>query len=386
MVLVHMGETPSRDATPNAMAEAISDIARYSMKQAGGDPRFCYTARDAMRLSRCNYNKLRVIIGWFDGDVSGAPMNSDGVPLLAVAEEGIGIYSEYVAPSAIPDEIIPGGHVEGELVAYATVSASLRSHKSQADICLFPCDVEPQIGQAILDEAERIAASWGRTDLLLYLDEVHGDDVPCEASKISVASSSANAVARANGWALTQVERCSGATIPSDKWLAEHAGVKNPNYRLETFTDMIPDNLLPSLIQVANEMGTDAPSAGFEAEESGITVQQWRETEQFLMQDGTECIITVAIHGEQTVGYTELVIDPRHPVGQGDTIVNREHRGHGLGLAMKVKNLQVLRERHPDETRVYTWNAMENGPMLRINTLLGFEIVNLSGQWQKQIG
>lgn len=161
--------------------------------------------------------------------------------------------------------------------------------------------------------------------------------------------------------------------------------VTNDAYRLETFIDVIPDELLPSFLKVVNSMGTDAPSAGFEAEELGVTEEKWRQCEKLLMKDGTESIFTLALHGHDVVGYTELVVKPGRPVGQGDTIVARDHRGHGLGMSMKARNLEVLSERHPHEEWVYTWNAGENAFMLHINDQIGFEIQNIGGLWQKKL-
>jgi len=67
---------------------------------------------------------------------------------------------------------------------------------------------------------------------------------------------------------------------------------------------------------------------------------------------------------------------------QWDTLVLPEHRGHRLGLALKVANLRALQAEHPEVTRITTWNAEQNGPMVAVNVELGFEIVERLQEWQ----
>ena len=56
---------------------------------------------------------------------------------------------------------------------------------------------------------------------------------------------------------------------------------------------------------------------------------------------------------------------------QEDTSVLRAHRGHRLGLRMKLAMLDWLREERPDVDAVDTWNAPDNAPMIAINEALG---------------
>jgi hypothetical protein len=70
---------------------------------------------------------------------------------------------------------------------------------------------------------------------------------------------------------------------------------------------------------------------------------------------------------------------------QWDTLVLREHRGHRLGLLVKAANLQALITELPEVRRVFTWNATENEPMLRVNRALGFAPIGHTTEWQKQL-
>ena len=63
--------------------------------------------------------------------------------------------------------------------------------------------------------------------------------------------------------------------------------------------------------------------------------------------------------------------------------VHTDHRGHGLGLAIKAHNLRLCASVNPT-TRVYTWNAAENTHMRDINRRLGCQVVAVSGEWERR--
>ncbi|WP_414172544.1 GNAT family N-acetyltransferase [Clavibacter tessellarius] len=71
---------------------------------------------------------------------------------------------------------------------------------------------------------------------------------------------------------------------------------------------------------------------------------------------------------------------------QQDTLVLAEHRGHRLGMLLKVENLLLLAREAPGADRVVTWNADENRPMLAVNEALGFRHVGTSGSWLREVG
>jgi hypothetical protein len=84
---------------------------------------------------------------------------------------------------------------------------------------------------------------------------------------------------------------------------------------------------------------------------------------------------------------TELTItaDGHGNCMQGITLVLRSHRGHRLGLAVKVANLQSLQSRSLPVPMVHSWNAEENDQMARINEALGFVPVEEVGEFQRSL-
>ena len=90
----------------------------------------------------------------------------------------------------------------------------------------------------------------------------------------------------------------------------------------------------------------------------------------------------------ELVAYTDLVVT-EHESERGyqwGTLVRPDHRGHRLGLAVKVANVRLLQETHPQITTVVTFNADVNAPMVAVNERLGFVPVQWMGELQKKLG
>jgi RimJ/RimL family protein N-acetyltransferase len=66
-------------------------------------------------------------------------------------------------------------------------------------------------------------------------------------------------------------------------------------------------------------------------------------------------------------------------------VVHPAHRGHRLGLAVKIANLEALARRAPAARLIVTGNAAVNAPMIAVNDMLGFEVAGEGMFWQKQV-
>src|ERR1700733_12881979 len=88
-----------------------------------------------------------------------------------------------------------------------------------------------------------------------------------------------------------------------------------------------------------------------------------------------------AVHGAAATGemvaLTEVVVDPAHPdwAHQAITGVSRPHRGHRLGLLVKIAMLGILADAAPQGERMSTWNGAENPYMIAVNEALGYPVL-----------
>ena len=155
--------------------------------------------------------------------------------------------------------------------------------------------------------------------------------------------------AEANGFAVAIDEILRILPLPVDptllRALATQAAQRHPSYRIETFVDDLPAELLASFCVLQNQLGVDAPTGHLDFEAESMTPQLWLKRVAEEKSLGRTRLTTVAIEGAgNVVAYSELILPPAPSadVWQWGTLVHRDHRGHRLGMAVKVANLEQL--------------------------------------------
>jgi GNAT superfamily N-acetyltransferase len=160
-------------------------------------------------------------------------------------------------------------------------------------------------------------------------------------------------------------------------------------YSVLTFADRWPDEYLEDRCVFGYRMSTDVPMGEQELEAEAWDEERVRALEAFLVAQNRAKVTAVARHDAtgRLVAFTEVVVPLGAPESawQHDTLVLREHRGHGLGFAVKVANLWALVERHPAVRTINTWNAADNQHMIAVNEAMGFEVVAHSTYWRKNL-
>lgn len=274
---------------------------------------------------------------------------------------------------------------QGKVVGIADLEMFRREnrHVARVDVRVLPEHRRRGVGRAIVEAAEGLARESGRTELGGM------DETPTRAGYVD----NAGPFTRRLGFsvALRMVRR--GLTVPLDAdhadALRHHPKASPAGYSLLTFTDVWPDEFLADRCELGRRMSTDVPVGDQELEEEVWDGARVRAIEAgFAAQDRAK-VTTAARHDAtgRLVGYTEVVVPLGAPESswQHDTLVMREHRGHGLGLAMKVANLWAVMERHSGVRTISTWNADENAPMIAVNEEMGFTVEAFSAYWLRDI-
>ncbi|MEI2764814.1 MAG: GNAT family N-acetyltransferase [Dermatophilaceae bacterium] len=162
--------------------------------------------------------------------------------------------------------------------------------------------------------------------------------------------------------------------------LGEHARQRYAGrYAVATY-DEVPEHLVGPLCRLGNLVGSQAPSGEIEWETESMTPQRYQGLRALDREQGRVRLTALAteVATGEAVAYSELMLRPGLTrVEQWGTLVDEAHRGHRLGLAVKVANLQTLQDRFPDRRDVTTSNAVENPWMIAINEDLGFRPVEL---------
>ena len=251
------------------------------------------------------------------------------------------------------------------------------------------------IGTALADRVESIALDEARTQLVTYAvsREGPGGRLPSPTGFGSVPL--ANPEVRfllGRGYALEQVERGSRLALPVDvshlaRLLVDCAAHAGSDYRLVFWSGPTPPRWLRDMALLHTRMSTDAPTAGLEEPEDVWSIERL-EAAEHLTATGPRTMITAAVLHEPTgrlAGFTQLSVpaETDRPVAQEDTLVLREHRGHRLGMLLKIANVQQLARLHPGHPSVITFNAEENRHMLDVNEAIGFTPMGYEGAWKR---
>jgi GNAT superfamily N-acetyltransferase len=291
-----------------------------------------------------------------------------------------------------------GAWLDGRLVGRSCIELSRREalHVAGVDVLVLPDARRLGVGTALWHAALALCEADGRTTVQAWVDHRPAQG-PAIAAPTGFGSVSADApevrFLLRHGFALEQVERMSelrlDAALGELEHLRDRALPHARGYAIRTWTGRTPPELLDELAALHQRMSTDAPAAGLEHEEEDWDAGRVERIEDVEERRGREMLRAVAVHEETgaLVAFTTLVVaSPDRPVYQHDTLVHADHRGHRLGMLVKVANLLALAERGATGVRVLTWNAEENRPMLGVNEALGFVAIGAEGAWQRVRG
>lgn len=287
-------------------------------------------------------------------------------------------------------ELLLAGTLDGELVATGWITLPQLDNLTSADIyvAVRPDQRRRGFGSAVLAEVERVCAEHGRT-VLSGLTDWPGDGPPDGHGTPGVE------FGRVHGYTFGLGDVQRELPLPADedrlRALAAEAAPYHADYELRSWTGPVPNDLVLSYLELSSTLATEAPTGDLERHNEAVDVEAHRSAERVLAEQQRTAWHTVALDRDgRVVAYSDLVVPGTEPrwVFQWGTLVSRAHRGHRLGVAVKVANLLALQAGAAEDVagrRVVTWNAEVNEHMIGINEQMGFVPTARSGTLQKKL-
>lgn len=278
----------------------------------------------------------------------------------------------------------PGGSMAG----CTFVDAPLLDNRHSAEV--HPVMVDPDrrrrgAGTALVDHITRALRAEGRRVLNCIVD------IPWGAGDRHPSVG----FARALGFERTLAGNKRVVSVPVTPERVEEvrtvaaAARDADRYRTFTFRAPWPNQYTEDHCELARRMSTDEPAGDSDREEEVWDARRIEESDALFAAQKSIKLAAVAQHiaSGRLVAFTELLISPDRPgeAWQMATLVHPEHRGHRLGLAVKLANLEFLAASEPSIRQVVTGNASVNEPMIAVNDMLGFEVFSEGAFWQKHL-
>jgi GNAT superfamily N-acetyltransferase len=236
------------------------------------------------------------------------------------------------------------------------------------------------IGAALLDAGLQLARDSGRTTVIIEVN------MPLEGPSVG-----RDFLAR-RGFetGIDELHRVLALPVAEARLdaLAASAAPHHVDYELVTVGGELPEQYLDGYCRLQEAFNSDAPTGDLDIEPEAWDADRVRKTEARLREQGRRMCSTLAVSRQGcVVALTDMLASDHQPQTgwQSGTLVLEEHRGHRLGLAVKVANLRSYQKWFPAVEMVHSWNAEENGPMVAINDTLGFRPVERLAEMQLKL-
>jgi len=263
---------------------------------------------------------------------------------------------------------------DGTPVAGGTAELPLRDNTRFAYVDVFTAPDHRRRGHAasVMEAIEEIGRDADRS--ILYgeavweLDAV--DPVP-------------QAFSEAVGFRLDLMDAMRELPLPATLPALEVAD----GYTVHSWRGVCPKEWVQGYVDVRQLINEEAPGGEAELENEFWDVARVRAEEQQWDAQGRTPQVSIAVTDDgEVVGHTQLLFPADDDeVYQWDTLVLPLHRGHGLGLALKVATMQEAADLLDGRRRITTYNAAGNEPMIRVNEALGFRQTAWVGEYVKEL-
>jgi len=169
-----------------------------------------------------------------------------------------------------------------------------------------------------------------------------------------------------------------------------YAEARDKASHYELVRTMVPtdDELLAELVAVTEAIN-DAPMGDLDFEHEKFDLQRLKDFEHAAQAKGERMYRVFARHKStgEIGGHTVMMTHPLQPTyaWQYDTAVHRDHRGHRLGMLVKLEMMRWLAEAEPQIERIETWNNADNSYMINANEAIGYRFSRLFDTYQLKL-
>ncbi|MGC5050270.1 N-acetyltransferase family protein [Micromonospora sp. DT48] len=254
------------------------------------------------------------------------------------------------------------------------------------ELTVDPAQRRRGVGRALLAYARKVAVEQGRKRLF---GETPGPLPGGPGRPAPGAAFAADAGAQA---ALAEVRRRlepSRLDQASLTALLDAARERAAGYRTVAWQGAVAEEYVADIARLEGRLLIDAPMGDLVIEAEQVDAVRIRESERVQRLRGRRRYHVGAVHEAtgRMVAWTVIDRGPSTPwhAWQEITIVDPAHRGHRLGLLVKVENLRHALAHEPELRAIDTWNAAANEHMISINEQLGFCPVDAWTDWQLAI-
>lgn len=223
------------------------------------------------------------------------------------------------------------------------------------------------IGRALLQRVRASSADDGRTKIYSGTKE----------GTVGEQAMAALGFEPIHTYAISHLDLHGGDRARWDR-LYDEAAATSSDYELVRIVGRTPQEQVEDVVALFAAIN-DAPRTDPDAEPDTWDAERVRAYDA-AMEARRQTVYRVMARHRATgawAGHTVLCIDEFDPVvgHQEDTSVVGDHRGHRLGLRLKIEMLRWIAEERPEVRTTETWNSVENHHMLAVNELLGTSVV-----------
>lgn len=274
-------------------------------------------------------------------------------------------------------------HVRGDVVGAMSLELPYRDNTGlvEAQVAVLPEWRRRGVGSALFERALSVARAAQRSSIVAEVAEPVGGEAP------------GTAFAEACGMTRRNVELHQILDLPvADGVLAElgaqAARAESDGYRVVVWRDRCPDEYVAGYCALQSVFMDHVPLGELEVESQRWDVDRLRATERRRREQGRTAYRSLALSPDgYAVGFSDMLATAplSTDVRQGSLLVLPEHRGHRLGIAMKLANLRAVQRHQPERRTLHTYNAPSNEPVLATNERFGFRPVEQNSEWQRPV-